>query len=253
MRFYRKNNLLFLAFENLGRFPELAHGVFTRNGGHSDGPFAKLNVGRSVGDAEDAVWRNRDAISRCMDDAPIAWLHQVHGTEIEAISGEAAPDAEPPKADGAITADTNRLLAIQVADCQPVMLYDPKHRAIANLHAGWRGSIGNIIAAGIETMKNRFGTDPKDIVAGIGPSLGPCCAEFIHYRDEIPEAYWKYRDAENRFDFWRISRDQLTAAGVRSGNIELAGICTRCNPHLFFSYRHANTTGRFTAIIGLRG
>lgn len=253
MRFVRKNNLVFLMFENLGRFPELAHGVFTRHGGNGSGPFSGLNVGRRVGDDEETVLRNRDAVFQCFGNGPLEYLHQIHGTDIVIFDGSGTSYDPPLQADGAVTAAPNRNLVIQVADCQPVMLYDPEHRAIANLHAGWRGSIGNIIAAGIENMKNRFGTDPRQLVAGIGPSLGPCCAEFINYKDEIPDTFWKYKDGQDRFNFWQISQDQLTVAGVPPENIEQAGICTKCNPHLLFSYRRSNTTGRFAAVIGLKG
>jgi copper oxidase (laccase) domain-containing protein len=89
------------------------------------------------------------------------------------------------------------------------------------------------------------------MIAAIGPSLGPCCAEFINYKDEIPRQFWPFRVDAHHFDFWRISRHQLTTAGLAQSNIHSSGICTRCNPHLFFSYRAARQTGRFAALIGL--
>jgi copper oxidase (laccase) domain-containing protein len=90
------------------------------------------------------------------------------------------------------------------------------------------------------------------MLAGIGPSLGPCCAEFINYREEIPQVYWRYKDADHNFDFWSLSREQLLHAGVPAKNIETSRICTRCRTDEFFSYRAAKTTGRFAAVIGLK-
>ena len=101
-------------------------------------------------------------------------------------------------------------------------------------------------------MRDEFGVNPQNIIAGIGPSLGPCCGEFQNYRTEIPEKFWGYKDRFVNFDFWALTRDQLTEAGLGEENIEASGICTKCNPHQFFSYRRQNTTGRFAAVIGLK-
>jgi len=120
------------------------------------------------------------------------------------------------------------------------------------VHSGWRGSIQNIIGRTVEMMKQLFDCNPGLIQAGIGPSLGPCCAEFINYKDEIPKAHWSYKDSNDHFDFWSISRDQLLHAGVPAKNIELSRICTRCRTREFFSYRAEKNTGRFAAVIGLK-
>lgn len=253
MQFHRKNGLLFLKFENLSRFPEVVHGTFTRLGGQSRGTLASLNIGNNIGDTPRVVDQNRHAIAGALDSSDLFFLSQVHGTDIvladnDRLSGKAPG---PPESDGVISGMPGRMLVIQVADCQSVMLHDPVTKAVANIHSGWRGSIGNIIGKCIEAMQRHFGADPADLVAGIGPSLGPCCAEFIHYETEIPEAFWKYRDSENRFDFWQASHDQLQGRGVLPENIECSNICTRCNPHLFFSYRHDKMTGRFASVIGL--
>ena len=156
-----------------------------------------------------------------------------------------------PVADGVVTNIPGVLLVIQVADCQAVVLFDPVKQVVANLHSGWRGSVANIIGRGLDVMVARFGCDPGDIRAGIGPSLGPCCAEFVHYKDELPQAFHKYRQGEYHFDFWAISRDQLIKKGVQPNHIEVAGVCTRCHPTRFFSYRHEKSTGRFAVAAGL--
>jgi YfiH family protein len=154
-------------------------------------------------------------------------------------------------ADAVVTDLKGRNLVIQIADCQAVLLYDSVRRVIANVHCGWRGSVQNIIGRTIEVMKQHFGCRPGRIHAGIGPSLGPCCAEFINYRKEIPMEFWRYKGLNAHFDFWSLSRDQMLRAGMAETNIESSWICTRCHTDDFFSYRAARTTGRFAAVIGL--
>jgi len=138
-----------------------------------------------------------------------------------------------------------------VADCQAVVLFDPVRRVVANIHSGWRGSVANIIAKTVSVMQHHFACNPADLLAGVGPSLGPCCAEFIHYEDEIPRQYWHYKNSGRHFDFWAMSRDQLCKAGVPGDNIRVAGCCTRCRTDLFFSYRAEKVTGRFAVAVGL--
>lgn len=204
---------------------------------------------------EDSTRENRSRATRCMKAADLVFLSQVHGTAVSVISSSAnfhEAAESPPEADAIISGLAGAGLAVRTADCQAVLLHDPVGRTAAAIHSGWRGSIADIIGQCIHAMKQKFGTDPADLVAGIGPSLGPCCAEFVHYKTEIPEKYWKYKDDQHRFDFWQISIDQLRAAGVRESQIELSHICTRCNPRLFFSFRGEKTTGRMAAVIGLK-
>lgn len=243
-----KTGFSFFQFPNLAAFSEIQHGIFTRSGGFSKGYFQSLNVSFGVGDDENAVKQNRRLISRCMNDKPLIFAEQVHGTSIAQIRD--ASDA--PQADAMITDAPGLMLVIQVADCQAVLLYDPVRRVVANIHSGWRGSICNIIAHAVGAMTRDYGCNPRDLVAGIGPSLGPCCAEFIHYKNEIPEILWKYKDSRDHFDFWQISRDQLSDAGVPAENISSSGLCTRCRTDLFFSYRGEKITGRFGAVISIK-
>jgi hypothetical protein len=153
--------------------------------------------------------------------------------------------------DALVTGLSGNFLTIQVADCQSILLYEPKRGVIANVHSGWRGSIRNIAGRTVDVMKKQFKCRPADMIAGIGPSLGPCCAEFIHYRNEIPERFWPYKEGGLHFDFWAISRDQLIRAGILDENIEFGNICTRCNTEVFFSYRGEGKTGRFASVIGI--
>ena len=146
-------------------------------------------------------------------------------------------------------------LLIQQADCQAILLEAPGGLAVAAAHCGWRGSVLNIIGTTVAALCSTCGAAPETLRAAISPSLGPCCAEFVHYRTELPAWTHAYQVRPNHFDFWAISRRQLVEAGLRPEHIDTAGLCTRCNQQ-FFSYRRAaktagGVTGRNGSIIGL--
>lgn len=252
---HQHNGLTFFQFSHLTPFPWLRHAVFTRAGGYSRGPFEALNVGRNVGDKEALVLENRQLLIDCLGFGRAAFLKQVHGDKVFSFSAADARQVgfglEKIEADALVTDAAGLLLTIQTADCQAVLLHDPLQRVIANVHAGWRGSAANIIGKTVAVMKNDFFCRPTDLLAAIGPSLGPCCAEFVNYRTELPRFIWKYKRADDHFDFWTLSVDQLKAAGVKGKNIQTSGLCTRCRQDLFFSYRGAKTTGRFATVIGM--
>ena len=256
MIYGNENGLPHYRFSNLAGFPELFHGILTRNGGVSRKPFDSLNVGFGLGDDDDNVQRNRQLIRKIAGNSNLIFARQNHGTTVlvfsGGLSGTRPPDAgNPLTGDAMVTNLPGCGLVIQVADCQAILLYDPVRRVVANIHSGWRGSIRNIAGRTVAVMASEFGSRADDLVAGVGPSLGPCCAEFVHYRREIPESLWRYRHEGDRFDFWQMTHDQLVDAGVRSEKIAVSGLCTRCNADRFFSYRAENKTGRFAAVIGL--
>lgn len=251
-----QNGISFYQFENLAACRGIDHKIFSRDGGYSRGPYASLNVTFGIGDENGNVTLNRGLIARNMQARELVFARQVHGIDVAVMDqGNARPwpaAVEPLTADALVTDQPQRHLVIQVADCQAVFLFDPVRQAAANVHCGWRGSVRNILGRTVETMVQCFDCRPGNIIAGIGPSLGPCCAEFIHYQVEIPPAFWRYKDANHHFDFWSISCDQLAKAGVAAENIESSGICTRCHTDVFFSYRGEKTTGRFAAVIGMK-
>lgn len=252
-----------LRFSHLTGCPDLVHGVFDRKGGVSRPPFDTLNVGFSPGDDPAAVTENRNRILSYLGLSRALFLHQVHGSDIlvmPSVNTDAKlfwkPGMPEPTvctaADGVVTDLSGLALVIQVADCQAVMMADPQKKVIANVHSGWRGSLENIIGKCVDVMTGRFGCRPKDILAGVSPSLGPCCAEFIHFRKEIPQNLWQYKHpVRDDFDFWALSRDQLLEKGLFREHIENLYLCTRCRPEQFFSFRRAKKTGRFACAIGL--
>jgi len=256
MMLERKDGLTFVQFPALKAYPELLHGVFTRLGGTSRSPRASLNVSYGVGDGDTDVIQNRRRIAQCLGADHLVFARQRHGRRVWAVRDgdgrqESSNDA-PPIADAMVTDRPGQLLVIQVADCQPVFIYDAQRHVVANIHSGWRSSIENVIGSTIGIMSREYNCRPEDMVAAIGPSLGPCCAEFIHYRTEIPRSFWRYKDSRDHFDFWAASKDQLVEAGLSSSNIVLSGLCTRCRTDLFYSYRGEGETGRFAAVIGLK-
>jgi YfiH family protein len=152
-----------------------------------------------------------------------------------------------------ITQSTERALMLRYADCTPVLLADPKHRAVAAVHAGWRGSAVRAAGAAVQAMRDAFGTRPGDLLAGIGPAIGPCC---YTVGQDVTEAFadrpWLI-DQQSRLDLWEANRQVLSEAGVPPEQIEVAGICTQCHSERFFSHR-ANggvPAGRFAGIIRL--
>ena len=254
MHEFERDGLRFYRFNCMADCTDLSHAVFTRMGGASAPPFDSLNITFGLGDNPDDVHLNRRRILQTIGDGAMVFLRQVHGTRVLVVDGQSSTngaEASLPAADALITSTPGLILTIQVADCQPILLYDPGRHVVANVHAGWRGSLADILGRTVAVMAAECACRPADILAGIGPSLGPCCAEFRRYRTEIPKSFWAYKDDRDHFDFWAVSIDQLCAAGLRPENIEVSRICTRCANDRFFSYRAEKTTGRFAAVIGL--
>ena len=249
-------DLPYYRFTNMADLPGFVHGIFTRLGGVSKAPFDALNVGLGLGDQPDAVSVNRCRVTACLGVDQLLFINQVHGDRILVVRdryGKMEDGREHASGDAMITDVPGICLAIQVADCQAVVRYDPERCVVANIHSGWRGSTINIIGRTVETMIAEFGCDPVSLLAGVSPSLGPCCAEFVNYRQEIPEKFWPHKVSENHFDFWTNSHDQMVKAGIPHANIEITGCCTRCNRERFFSYRAERVTGRFVVAAGLLG
>lgn len=261
MLVHRDNSLKYYTFQKLSCYPSLIHAVITRHGGYSEAPWHSMNLGGSVGDNPDIVRRNRikvfDQIFPQRLGYADAW--QVHGTDVYFASDPHSAGTTQPKADIIISDRDNLVLVMRFADCVPILLYDPKKNVIGLVHAGWRGTVKQAPRAAVEAMSGKFGSDPKDIIACIGPSIGP-----DHYEvgpevvEQAQSAFGVYADnviqnRDNRwhFDLWTATELTLLNSGVEQ--IEHAHICTACRTDDFFSHRaEKGSTGRFGVLIGLQ-
>jgi YfiH family protein len=167
---------------------------------------------------------------------------QVHGDKIFSLKTSLDRNREVDGVDSLITDQKGVGLMIQQADCQAVLLYDSQKRVIAAVHCGWRGNVMNILGKTVARLKSDFGVFSGNLHGIISPSLGPCCAEFIHYREELPASFLPFMVRPCYFDFQEISRHQLLDAGLADSNILVEGSCTSCSED-FFSYRRARRQG----------
>lgn len=256
------NSLGLLEFENLGGMPNLAHFITTRAGGVSLPPYNSLNLGLHTADNPGHVLANRALLAKSTGITKERFLYasQVHSGDVKIIdrtSIEKGILTQNPRTDATITALPGICLMVMVADCVPVLLFDPVKRVSAVIHAGWRGTVHKITSNTILAMVEHFGCDPADILAGIGPSIGPCCYEvgedvtdFVAQSFGTTEGYLIKKNLTSRphFDLWYANHKQLTDSGVKPENIETSELCTRCHSDIFFSSRaSAGVTGRFAA------
>ncbi len=269
-----KQGVRYLTFESIAGVPGLDALVTTRHGGASTGPFASLNLGGRTGDEADAVRTNRTRAASIVG-APPAWLtfgQQVHGARVAVVGNENRGDVFE-EADALVTNAALVPLVILTADCAAIVLVDPVRRAAGIAHAGWRGTVARIAQRTVVTMRDAFGSNPADLLAGIGPSIGPCCYEVGRdVIDAASEAFegraeevlvepdmasaGSFRASVNEdkkhFDLWRANELVLLDAGLRDEHIETSRLCTACRTDLFYSHRaeHGNT-GRFGGIVML--
>jgi YfiH family protein len=257
-------------FEHLRGFAEIEHFVSTRTGGFSEFPYDSLNLGLHVGDDPDRVLNNRrrlaEAIGIPLNQFTIA--RQIHSGNVRIVSdelkGSGSTDHENAIEDtDAMVTDTPGIcLIVLVADCVPMLFFDPKRKAIGASHAGWRGTLQSIAFNTVTAMKEAFGSSPRNIMVGIGPSIGPCCyrvgPEVISQVGGISQRKNDYIIDEPEgdggyLDLWKANVEGLLQAGIERNNIEVAERCSCHEPDLFFSYRgQRSDTGRFAAGIMLR-
>jgi purine-nucleoside/S-methyl-5'-thioadenosine phosphorylase / adenosine deaminase len=227
--------------------PGLCHGFVGRDGGVSRGPFASLNLSYWVGDnsrSVDVNWqRARMLMPRGMR---FAQLNQAHGKAIHTVGLDYGGNPRP-AADGLVTAAAGLALCVFTADCVPVLLADAEKGVIGALHAGWRGTLAGIAAAGIREMVGQ-GARPEAIRAALGPAIGPCCYEVDaslarQFERRIPHAGEHTRAGDRTdkayLDLRGIISEQLADAGIERGAIQSVGPCTRCASERYFSRRAA--------------
>ncbi len=278
------------------RMPWLWHGFSTRRGGVSrsycaqDAP-GELNLGFTPEDDRANVLRNRQLLAEAVTGSPstpLVTVRQIHSNVLvvggpDSAGGEAGKPLA--KGDGLMTDQPGILLAIQTADCLPVVVADVRRRVVAAFHAGWRGTVKRIVENGIGRMRLEFGSRPEDLVAAIGPGNLACCyqvgedvlsefeSQFTYGRELFREVYDS--DAvRTRYpllfmtqrapghspigpslhvDLVEANRRQLMAAGLRPDVIQFVGACTHCHPELFFSHRGSRgRCGRMLSVIGVK-
>jgi polyphenol oxidase len=277
-----------LQIHAFSKLPWLLHAFSTRPGGISPLNNEKvLNLGFTDWDSRENVQENRRRFQSAAGAAtlPLITLKQFHSDVIHLF--DPTPTALKPglsalAGDASITNRPGLLLAIQTADCVPILLVDPKKRAIAAIHAGWRGTLARIAAKTIGKMQMHFGTNPGDLLAALGPSIGPCCYEvgtevatqFLSQFPDAPSYFDEFRTGDEPnpiqwlnmappghqpppkgvlLDLRKANRSQLLAAGLRSQNIHIIDLCTACRPDLLFSYRKEGpASGRLITVIALR-
>jgi hypothetical protein len=259
MPFLEQDGLRYFVFE---RFPDsVIHAVFTRRGGVSPAPWASLNVGGTVGDDAERVRENRRrmlaAIGRSGDSVFDAW--QVHGVNVFRADAPRPPQMPHPQADILITDRPQVTLLMRFADCVPIFLLDPRRGAIALIHAGWKGTVAGAARLAVQAMRQHYGSVPQDLLAAIGPSIGP-----DHYEvgpevvEQVRATFGAQaervliaRNGHTHFDLWQANRLLLEFAGV--GQIEIAGLCTACDLENWYSHRaERGRTGRFGAVFAIK-
>ncbi len=283
------SKLQILRSEKLSKLDWLAHGFSTRTGGTSR-PYGgnALNLGFTKQDSRSTVERNRQLFldelgaSNARGSWNLITLRQIHSDLIHRID---RTPAEPLAGDGLLTNTPGLVLAVKTADCLPVILVDRKHRAAGVFHAGWRGTLQRIVEKGVGEMRKHFKSDPRDLVAAMGPCVQKCCYEvgeevrakfetqfayassLFHelkesdpVRDKYPLLYLTARAPGHSelpvklfLDLVEANRRQLLDAGVPPKNIEAVGPCTACHTDLLFSHRaEKGVTGRMMSAVGIR-
>ncbi len=286
MKTFQHDDLLAFRFDGLPN-GHLHHAVFSRRGGVSVAPFDSLNLSMAVADERERVYANRRRAYGLFgrDTDTVVHAHLVHGATVARVT-TAENGTWVHHVDGLISDQPGCVLTMSFADCAPILLYDPVHRAIGLGHAGWKGAVADLPGALVRAMSQQFGSDPADLLAAVGPCIGPCCYEVgeividavraafaapdellrLTTNDQRPTRSDELRTIDDRhpplatrhsppathrfFDLPEANRRNLRNAGVR--HVELAEYCTACRTDLFFSHRaEKGRTGRFGVVLGL--
>ena len=274
-----------------GDIPDLVHGFSTRFGGFSEAyGGGQLNLGYTASDERGNVDKNRRkfflALAPAVASPRVVSLRQIHSGIVRIVRSRDRLSASPLPGDGIVNNQRGAILAIQVADCVPVLVADAKGKAVGAFHAGWRGTAKRIVERGVGSMRAAFGCKPKNLYAAIGPCIHACCyavgdevidefrSQFVYAdelfsevydRDPIKEKYpllfltarapgHSNIGPQTHLDLVAANRRQLIDAGVPPDHIWAAEECTSCRTDLLFSHRgEAGYTGRMMAAIGMRG
>ena len=227
------------------------HGFSTRRGGVSPAPFDSLNLRTGCDDSQENLRENFRRFCGVIgtDDRRVVLAKQVHETTVRrctaADAGKGLWSERDYTADALITDEKDLPLAVFSADCGMILLYDPVRLAIGAIHAGWRGCAGGIVEKTVRELERAYGSRPEDLLAAVGPCIGPCCFETD---GDVPAAmtaalggdaapYLERRGAKWHVDLAGLNRQWLLRAGVSAEHIDMCGLCTACRPDLFWSHR----------------
>lgn len=277
----------------LKKHPWLWHGFTTRQGGKSraycaEGTDGELNLGFTAEDPRETVLQNRQLLVEAISGdraTPLFVVRQFHSNLIHLARRAEVARPQPFRADGLITTERGLLLAIQTADCIPVLVADQKLRVVAAFHAGWRGTVKRIVELGVGKMRLEFRSKPENLIAAIGPGIGACCypvgeevlsafeSQFAYARGLFCEVFDSYPvrtrypmlfltkrapghspiGPQLHLDLIEANRRQLLSAGLSPKKIHVVGGCTNCRTDLFYSHRAAQGhAGRMMSVIGIR-
>ena len=236
------------------KFPNVIIAESTRHGGVSQYPYQSLNLGGSTADDTENVTENNRRFFSALNVSlsQVAKSHQIHGTEILTVKQPGRYEGY----DALITNIPNIQLAVTIADCTPILIYDPVKKAVAAIHAGWRGTAQNIVVKTVLALQNEFGSDPENCIAFIGTCIDECSFEVgEEVAENFVSKHKRWDPEKNKFfvDLKMANKDQLMDAGLSAENIEISSYSTVLNNEDYFSYRYEKgLTGRMLATIGFK-
>lgn len=257
MTFHQHNGIRYYQFDSI----QTRHALFTRHGGVSPEPWGSLNVGGTVGDDLTRVRHNRilSFEALCREPETIFDVWQVHSADVVCARSPRPLDESYRQADIILTDKPDVTLFMRFADCVPILLHDPRQGVVGLAHAGWMGTLRDVASITVESMIKNYGCKPADIVAGVGPSIGPdhyeigadVILQVMQKHGDESELFLKSHRGKIHFNLWEANRLALERAGV--GSIEISGICTACHTEDWYSHRaEKGRTGRFGALIALQ-
>ncbi|MCI9023546.1 MAG: peptidoglycan editing factor PgeF [Dorea sp.] len=254
----------YLSYPMLENTGIVMHGFSTRLGGVSTGHCATMNISTTRGDDPDAIKENKRRIAAAIGVKveDFTYTFQTHTTNVAAVE-ESDRGKQFMETDGLVTNVPGICLVTFYADCVPLFFVDPVHRAIGLSHSGWKGTVHKMGKVTVERMREKFGTDPSQVVAAIGPSICQECYEVSedvieqfreNFRKELwEELFYRKENGKYQLDLWRANRAVLMEAGIAGERIAVTNVCTHCNPDILFSHRSTGTDrGNLSAFLALR-
>ena len=266
-----KNNTPYISFPILEQFDFVSHGFSTRLGGVSSGIYESMNLGFNRGDSETNVYENYRLLCEAIgvNEKNLVFTDQVHKSNVRVATKDncgmgITRERTYTQIDGHITNESNVPLIVFCADCVPILFVDPKTRSVGATHSGWKGTVQKIGAVTVRKMVEEYSCRPEDMIAVIGPCIGPECYEVSKDVADAFEANFSKEqcakilqcdgvntegELKYHLDLWEANRLILLEAGLKQENIVVSGLCTMCHTDLFFSHRA--TQGKRGSMIGL--